>query len=122
VLANLCGQFDEHLRQIEKRPGVRISNRGNHFRVVGTQSASARGDRVLQELYVMAGQENLDSQRVHMCLQETTMNDEVTDRSIDVGAEPDQSAGGDEQIIATRRVRIQPRGRNQKSYVANLRS
>jgi phosphate starvation-inducible PhoH-like protein len=122
VLANLCGQFDEHLRQIEKRLGVRISNRGNHFRVVGTQSASVKGARVLQELYVMAGQENLDSQRVHMCLQETTMNDEVTDLSIDVGAEPDQSSGGAEQIIATRRVRIQPRGRNQKSYVANLRN
>ncbi len=122
VLANLCGQFDEHLRQIEKRLGVRISNRGNHFRVVGTQSASVKGARVLQELYVMAGQENLDSQRVHMCLQETTMNDEVTDLSVDVGAEPDQPSGDAEQIIATRRVRIQPRGRNQKSYVSNLRS
>ncbi len=124
VLANLCGQFDEHLRQIEKRLGVRISNRGNHFRVVGTQSASDRGTRIIQELYALAGQENLDSQRVHMCLQETTMNDEVTDRSndVDVGAEPDQSSDANEHIIATRRVRIQPRGRNQKSYVANLRS
>ena len=33
-LANLCGQFDEHLKQIESRLGVEISNRGNRFRVL----------------------------------------------------------------------------------------
>ncbi len=34
-LANLCGQFDEHLRQIEARLGVEVSNRGDQFRVSG---------------------------------------------------------------------------------------
>ncbi|MEM7806300.1 MAG: phosphate starvation-inducible protein PhoH, partial [Pseudomonadota bacterium] len=32
-LANLSGQFDEHLRQIERRLDIEIANRGNHFRV-----------------------------------------------------------------------------------------
>jgi len=36
-LANLCGQFDEHLRQIERRMGVEVNNRGNTFRVIGEQ-------------------------------------------------------------------------------------
>ena len=36
-LASLCGQFDEHLRQIERRLGVEINNRGNAFRVIGDQ-------------------------------------------------------------------------------------
>ena len=48
VLANLCGQFDEHLRQIERRLGVQISNRGNRFRVIGSGSASRAGARVLR--------------------------------------------------------------------------
>ena len=30
-LAELCGPFDQHLRQIEQRLGVTISNRGNEF-------------------------------------------------------------------------------------------
>ena len=34
-LANLCGQFDEHLRQIERRLNVEIASRGNRFRITG---------------------------------------------------------------------------------------
>ncbi len=30
-LASLCGQFDQHLRQIEQRLDVEISNRGSNF-------------------------------------------------------------------------------------------
>ena len=77
VLANLCGQFDEHLRQIEQRLGVRISNRGNHFRVVGPRDAAAAGTRVLQQLYALAEEEQLDSSRVHMCVPEAAMNFET---------------------------------------------
>ena len=121
VLANLCGQFDEHLRQIEKRLGVRISNRGNHFRVVGPGAASEVGARIIQELYELAGRENLDSRRVHICLQETAMTNNI--ESITGGTEPgvpDQPAGEDE-VIVTRRARIKPRGPNQRAYVASLR-
>ena len=120
LLANLCGQFDEHLRQIEERLGVRISNRGNHFRVVGPRGASEKGARVIQELYALAGRENLDSQRVHMCLQESAMNE--VEEGQDVSAEKPvthESSGGQE-IISTRRAKIKPRGQNQKSYVANV--
>jgi phosphate starvation-inducible PhoH-like protein len=123
ALANLCGQLDEHLRQIEERLGVHISNRGNHFRVVGPRDASVRGAQVIQELYVLAVQEILDSQRVHMCLQETAMNDEASDKDNGEAMPSSKSSpGGDEQVISTRRIRIQPRGPNQKSYVANLRN
>jgi phosphate starvation-inducible PhoH-like protein len=40
-LARLGGQFDEHLRQIERQLGIRINNRGNRFELVG----SGRRDR-----------------------------------------------------------------------------
>ncbi len=124
VLANLCGQFDEHLRQIEERLGVRISNRGNHFRVIGPGSASALGAKVIQQLYALAGKESLDSRRVHICLQETAMDQEdVADPGVQSQDRPEYTADSDgDQIIKTRRVRIKPRGPNQKSYVANLRS
>ena len=35
-LRNVCGQLDEHLRQLESRLGIEISNRGNFFRLFGT--------------------------------------------------------------------------------------
>ena len=40
-LANLCGPFDQHLRQLELRLGVEISSRGNAFRVIGSEYAVA---------------------------------------------------------------------------------
>jgi phosphate starvation-inducible PhoH-like protein len=122
VLANLCGQFDEHLRQVEKRLGVRISNRGNHFRVVGPGESSALGAKVLQQLYELASREALDSRRVHMCLQETAMNNDP-DRVMPGESDEDRLAGDDAaSYIETPRRRIRPRGKNQVSYVTNLRT
>jgi phosphate starvation-inducible PhoH-like protein len=123
-LANLCGQFDEHLRQIEQRLGVRISNRGNHFRVVGPRAASATGSKVLRELYALAGEEELDSSRVHMCLQEAAMNDQTvreTNTQSSGASQPDVVADAD-AYISTPQIRIRPRGANQKSYISNMRA
>ena len=111
VLANLCGQFDEHLRQIEKRLGVNISNRGNRFQIVGPAPASREGAKVLRELYELARSERLDPQRVHMCLQESAMTDDPT------GA---QQNGTDVVSLKTRRLSIKPRGAHQRAYVTGI--
>jgi len=126
LLANLCGQFDEHLRHIEQRLDVRISSRGNHFRVVGAGDASAAGEQVLQELYALASSEPIDSKRVHMCIQETVMEQEdnsgLADAVRESLNEAVPSASGADSAIVTRRMRIRPRGLRQKSYIDNLRS
>lgn len=116
VLANLCGQFDEHLRQIEQRLGVHISNRGNRFRVKGPGDTSQLGARVLRELYELAGSEQLDPQRVHVCLQESSLSEDESVDGPDAG-----DAGMDGGVIKTRRVSVRPRGRNQRGYVAGIR-
>jgi phosphate starvation-inducible PhoH-like protein len=113
VLANLCGQFDQHLRQIEERLGVQISHRGNFFRVIGSLSDSESGEKIVRHLYGVARKETLNPQRVHMCLQESTMTQKD---STDTDKRPDDAA------VVTRRVRVQPRGVNQRSYVQNLRT
>ena len=118
VLANLCGQFDENLRQIEKRLDVRISNRGNHFRVVGTGDATSAGARVLHKLYAMASDQALDAKRIHMCLQENSMNQISSD---DAAVSSDDESATLESYLTTPRVRIRPRGAGQASYVNNLR-
>ncbi|MDJ0927183.1 MAG: PhoH family protein [Gammaproteobacteria bacterium] len=112
ALANLCGQFDEHLRQIERRLGIHISNRGNHFRVMGPAAKTRAAARVLRELYDLAGRESIDAERVHVCLQESSVNesdDEVA-----------QTADA-EQVVRTRRLQIRPRGANQRRYLAGIR-
>jgi phosphate starvation-inducible protein PhoH and related proteins len=110
MLANLCGQFDEHLRQIEKRLGVQISNRGNHFQVVGQNEPSLISIKVIKELYSLADKERIDPQRVQLYLQESGMNepDLAVDSSIDIS-------------IKTPRKHIRPRGASQRDYIKSLR-
>src|SRR6478736_2137063 len=50
-LADLCGQFDEHIRQIESYLGVEINNRGNVFQIIGPTNSIQTATEVLQKLY-----------------------------------------------------------------------
>ncbi|MFQ5609851.1 MAG: phosphate starvation-inducible protein PhoH, partial [Woeseiaceae bacterium] len=89
-LANLCGQFDEHLRQIERRLNVEIASRGNRFRVTGNPGAAKIGSDVLRSLFNMTGQERLDPERVHVCLQESVMNDNDIENSNERAPQDDE--------------------------------
>ena len=69
-LANLCGQFDEHLKQVESRLSVEVQNRGGRFRVLGDAKAIQAASQVLHNLYEAAEDETLSPERVHLFLQE----------------------------------------------------
>lgn len=118
-LANLCGQFDEHLRQIERRLGVEIANRGNRFRVIGQPGAARAGEIVLQELFRLTGSEHLDPHRVHICLQESAM--EARQASANEARGETRPRGAQEGFaIQTPRKRIRPRGPNQRHYLEQI--
>lgn len=110
-LANLCGQFDEHLRQIERRLDVEIASRGNRFRVTGRPGAAEAGGDLLLSMFEMTGKERLDPERVHMLLQESLMNDADTNK---------QQADDDAVSIQTRRKLVRPRGANQVAYLKSI--
>ncbi len=120
-LANLCGQFDEHLRQIEARLGVEIASRGNHFRVTGQPDAAEIGGDVLESLFELTGQERLDPERVHIHLQESVMNQEPAVSNKQPLRKSDGDDGAD-VTIQTSRKQIRPRGENQTNYVKNIRA
>lgn len=107
-MANLCGQFDEHIRQIEERLGLRIRCRGNRFELAGSEAAANRGATVLRALFAVTGSEQLDPERVHMTLVEH--------------AHPaNASAPSDEFVLHARRRDVRARGPNQIAYVRALR-
>ncbi|RMG32418.1 MAG: PhoH family protein [Gammaproteobacteria bacterium] len=106
-LRNVCGQLDEHLRQLERRLGIEISNRGNFFRLFGGSEAVRAGREVLQGLYAVSAHEALTPARVHLYLQESGV---------------EALLGGDqaeipETVIKTRRGMVRPRGPNQAEYL-----
>ena len=107
-LARVGGQFDEHLRQIERQLGIRINSRGNRFELAGPDSAAERGRRVLEDLFDLAENEEVDAERVHMALAEH-LNDSAFQ-----GA-PDGS------IINTRRRAVRARGAHQLAYTKAMR-
>lgn len=111
-LANLCGQFDEHLRQIERRLNVEIASRGNRFRVTGKPGAAQIGSDVIQSLFNMTDQERLDPERVHVCLQESVMNDSEQPEEVDISADHDSTFE-----IQTKQKLVRARGNNQKAYL-----
>ncbi|MDH4107566.1 MAG: PhoH family protein [Gammaproteobacteria bacterium] len=119
-LANLCGQFDEHLRQIERRLNVNISSRGNRFRVTGNPGAARIGTDVLRSLFKLTGKERLDPERVHMCLQESVMHSEEAERPEPVSEEADEGVDSPYEI-QTRRKLVRARGGNQREYLRNIR-
>jgi len=116
-LANLCGQFDEHLRQIERRLDVEIASRGNRFRVTGQPGAAKIGGDVLLSLFRMTGSESLDPERVHILLQESVMNDgEAAAKKTDA-----DTVDAEDIAIQTRHKLIRPHGANQTAYLKNIR-
>ena len=108
-LANLCGQFDEHLRQIERRLGVEINNRGNRFRIIGDSESVRATEVVLQDLYKVSLDEPLSPNRVHLYLQESGIEARL-EEEVDVA----------EVVIRTKRGVVKGRGPNQKRYLHNI--
>ena len=108
-LASLCGQFDEHLRQIERRLGVELNNRGHQFRIIGEPHAVTLAAALLAALYQSTRDEPLTPARVHLYLQEAGADALLTD-------EPET----DEVTIRTRRGLIRGRGPNQQRYLWNI--
>jgi phosphate starvation-inducible PhoH-like protein len=109
-LANLCGQFDDHLRLIERRLGVEISNRGNVFAIGGERDATASAAEVLRDLYAATTDRFLAPADVHLRLQETAA------RLASLGTPADD----EDVVIHTRRAVIKARGTNQKMYLRNI--
>jgi phosphate starvation-inducible PhoH-like protein len=109
-LARLCGQFDEHLHQIEQRLGVSISNRGNHFSVEGPTDASASAQAVISHLYDETARHlELTAEQVHLRLQES---------GVEQLSQPESAEGvATLGVIRTRRVVVKPRGKSQQHYV-----
>ncbi|MCY4531820.1 MAG: PhoH family protein [Gammaproteobacteria bacterium] len=111
-LATLCGPYDAHLRQIEKRLGITIKNRGNDFQLFGDNKIVKTAGELLNHLYreVIRGT-RLTSDQVHLFLQESCVDALVRNE-----------ADGAKDIVYTKKKMVRPRGGNQIGYVQSIKS
>ena len=113
-LAALCGPFDQNLKHLERRLGIRIKNRGNAFWLSGPERRVQAGGALLSRLYVETGdRDGLDADTVHLFLQESGV-EEMLATSEPVATE--------HVIVTTRKKTIKPRGANQRRYVEVIRT
>lgn len=107
-LANLCGQFDEHIRLVERRLGVDINQRGNEFTLVGSAQAVALAERIVRVLYQLTEHKSLAKADVHLQMQESELDSLAEDVEIaDV-------------TVRTKRAIVKARGVNQRAYIENI--
>ncbi|MFY1051651.1 MULTISPECIES: PhoH family protein [Pseudomonas] len=103
--ANLCGQFDEHLRLIEERLGLEIRNRGNQFEMLGSADKTLAAETLLRKLYRETKATELSPDLVHLYLQESGVEELVN------------PSNTPQVTLRTRKGVIKPRGANQQRYV-----
>jgi phosphate starvation-inducible PhoH-like protein len=106
--ANLCGQFDEHLRLIEQRLAIEIRNRGNQFELVGAPETTQAAEQLLRRLYRETNATQLSPDIVHLFLQESAV-EELASNTVEARV-----------ALRTRKGMIRPRGINQQRYVKSI--
>ena len=107
--ANLCGQFDEHLRLIEQRLAIEIRNRGNQFELVGEPQHTHSAENLLRRLYRETKGTELSPDLVHLYLQESGIEE--------LNSDPRNTSG---VTLRTKKGVIKPRGVNQQRYVKSI--
>lgn len=113
-LANLCGQYNQHLRQIEKRLGIDIRNRGNLFILSGENSEAGIG--VLEHLYEETERDpELTPDKIHLVLQQSGI-EALMDANKQGGTVQDLT------LIRTKKTTVKARGANQQHYVRAIRT
>ncbi|MDD2342538.1 MAG: hypothetical protein PHV54_06580, partial [Tolumonas sp.] len=120
-LASLCGPFDDNIKQIERRMGVEIIYRNNHFQIVGKGAIAQVVADLLKQLYVetqpVRGQKVVDltPDQVHLAIQQCHMLEQSDDNET-----PNAIPYGKEVNIKTKRGMVKPRSPNQAQYVNNI--
>lgn len=113
-LAALCGRLDEHVKHVEKRLGLHISNRGNQFHLSGGAEAVLAGKQVLERLYDHTRDGgDITPELVHLQLQESGQ----ALSQPETAPEPSHT----EVVIRTQRGKVKPRGEHQREYVRRIR-
>ncbi len=103
-LANLCGNCDEHLRQIEHYFQVQINNRGHEFQIVGPADKAKAASKAIQRLYEEAqSNPQLMPTNVNLVLR---TSEEMPEKS--------------DLMIQTRKTQVKPRTPNQHRYLERI--
>lgn len=116
-LVNLCGPFDDNIKQLERRLRVDINHRDNLFTVTGSPPAAAATINIINNLYhdtapVNKHYPDLRPEQVHMAIKESGLPPIIET----------PTAHTSPILIKTKKGLIKPRTPNQTTYINNILS
>ncbi|MEZ5529302.1 MAG: PhoH family protein [Porticoccaceae bacterium] len=125
-LATLCGQFDEHLKQIEQRLNIEIRNRGNVFALYGDNATTLAAGQLLHNLYQeTSGNHDLTPDQVHLAITQQNSTERPMENYA-VNSTRMSSSNGDNvesfTVIRTKKGNVKPRGSSQQMYVRAIQT
>ncbi len=114
-LSSLLGPFDDNIKQIERRLGLEIAHRENHFRITGKHKNVQAGLDLLKNLYVETAPiqgvvKEIEPELIHLCIQEANCLEQEQAKSNYIS----------DAYIKTRKGVIKPRNPNQNLYISNI--
>ena len=111
--ANLCGNFDENIKQIEEYFKVDILSKGDILKICGSDESVGKTRAIINKLYKMSASEEINFEAIHVLLRENEMkkNDDFKDS--------DKIQNEFNQIQTSKKL-IRPRGENQSDYLSNI--
>jgi phosphate starvation-inducible PhoH-like protein len=119
-LTNLCGQFNQNIKQVETRLGIRIHNHGNDFELAGDPAQVDSACRVLHKMYQETlNDQPLSAENVHLMIQGNAIETADLKQSQNTQTQPDTENAS--LLIRTKRITIKPKGNSQRGYVQSIR-
>ncbi|MCL5261549.1 MAG: PhoH family protein [Gammaproteobacteria bacterium] len=110
-LLNLCGQYNQHLNQIEKYLDVEIQNRGNEFTILGQEKALKKAALAIQTLFDLTlTDKHLTPAKLHLFLQAINANELTSESKTEF----------EKTSIRTKKILITPHSVNQNNYINNI--
>ena len=127
-LKTVLGEYNKHMKYIQERLDIKISQRQGDFCLSGDVTGVERGERIIYKLVDEAqNSKDISAEELHLIIQASISRDEdmaVDEQNAANVEENDDLEAADFTPISlrTRKGRIVPRGGNQQRYVQNVLS
>ncbi len=105
-ILNLCGEFDQNIKLIEKELNVEIRIRGYRIEIDGKADFSLNAKNLILELYQLGSVGEISKEKFNFMLRQSLGMPEPNTKPI--------------KLIKTRRRKIDVRGANQLTYINNI--
>ena len=111
-LRSFVGELNGNLKILEKGFGVKIFQNWNKVSISGNEENIKKASNAIQDLYATTTQGiELSKEKIHMAINN---NDDINSAN--------SSLGEKEYVIKTPKRNIKPRGRNQNTYLGNMKN